>query len=142
MVEIHRQARIIRLFRATDVLGQGLANSWVATAGYVGATVLVKKALDQERLISAEQDPQGVLVMNIHKSKGKEFDGVVLVEGAFKSFFSTIEGRSRHIRIAAVYFAWRSREPERVSLSLGLPVRPRYAMAEASFGDHRLGWCA
>ncbi|MGJ4918953.1 ATP-dependent helicase [Bradyrhizobium sp. SZCCHNR3003] len=85
--EIQRQVRLVRLFRATDALGQGLAESWVATGGYSGATVLVKKVLDQERLISAEQDPQGVLVMNIHKSKGKEFDGVILVEGAFKSLF-------------------------------------------------------
>jgi len=86
-VEIERQVRLVRLFRATDALGQGLAASWVATGGYAGATVLVKRVLDQERLISAEQDPKGVLVMNIHKSKGKEFDGVILVEGAFKSFF-------------------------------------------------------
>ena len=47
----------------------------------------MKKVLDQERLISAELEPQGLLVMNIHKSKGKEFDGVIIVEGAFKSFF-------------------------------------------------------
>jgi DNA helicase-2/ATP-dependent DNA helicase PcrA len=87
LVEIQRQVRLVRLFRATDALGQGLAESWVATGGYAGATVLVKKVLDQERLISAELEPQGVLVMNIHKSKGKEFDGVILVEGAFKSFF-------------------------------------------------------
>lgn len=87
LVEIQRQVRLVRLFRATDALGQGLADSWVATGGYAGATVLVKKVLDQERLISAELEPQGVLVMNIHKSKGKEFDGVILVEGAFKSSF-------------------------------------------------------
>lgn len=87
LAEIYRQVRLVRLFRATDALGQGLAGSWVATGGYVGATVLVKKVLDQERLISAELEPQGLLVMNIHKSKGKEFDGVILVEGAFKSFF-------------------------------------------------------
>jgi DNA helicase II / ATP-dependent DNA helicase PcrA len=87
LFEIQRQVRLVRLFRATDALGQGLAESWVATGGYAGATVLVKKVLDQERLISAELEPQGLLVMNIHKSKGKEFDGVILVEGAFKSFF-------------------------------------------------------
>jgi DNA helicase II / ATP-dependent DNA helicase PcrA len=85
--EIHRQARLVRLFRVTDSLGQGLASSWVATGSYSGATVLVKKVLDQERLVSSELELQGVLVMNIHKSKGKEFDGVILVEGAFKSFF-------------------------------------------------------
>jgi DNA helicase-2/ATP-dependent DNA helicase PcrA len=87
LVEIQRQVRLVRLFRATDALGQGLAESWVATGGYAGATVLVKKVLDQERLIFAELEPHGLLVMNIHKSKGKEFDGVILVEGAFKSFF-------------------------------------------------------
>jgi len=87
LVEIRRQVRLVRLFRATDALGQGLADSWVASGGYTGTTVLVKKVLDQERLISSEQDPQGVLVMNIHKSKGKEFDGAILVEGAFKSSF-------------------------------------------------------
>lgn len=87
LTEIQRQVRLVRLFRATDALGQGLADSWVANGAYAGATIVVKKVLDQERLISTEQDPQGVLVMNIHKSKGKEFDGVVLVEGAFKSFF-------------------------------------------------------
>ena len=85
--EIHRQVRLVRLFRATDALGQGLADTWIANGAYAGATILVKKILDQERLISSEQDPKGVLVMNIHKSKGKEFDGVILVEGAFKSFF-------------------------------------------------------
>lgn len=37
--------------------------------------------------MSAERDPQGCILMNMHKAKGKEFDGVVLVEGAFKSGF-------------------------------------------------------
>jgi DNA helicase-2/ATP-dependent DNA helicase PcrA len=60
---------------------------WVGSGTYKGASVFVKKTLDQERLISAELEPQGCLVMNIHKSKGKEFDGVVLVEGQFKSHF-------------------------------------------------------
>jgi ATP-dependent DNA helicase UvrD/PcrA len=47
----------------------------------------VKQILDQERLVAAERDPLGCVLMNMHKAKGKEFDGVVLVEGAFKSSF-------------------------------------------------------
>ena len=85
--EIAKQVRMVRLFRATDALGTGLANLWLSGGSYRTATVLVKRVLDQERLISLEDEPRGCLLMNIHKSKGKEFDGVVLVEGAFESLF-------------------------------------------------------
>lgn len=87
LADILQQVRLVRLFRATDALGQGLADMWVGSGSYRGASVFVKKTLDQERLISTELEPQGCLVMNIHKSKGKEFDGVVLVEGQFKAHF-------------------------------------------------------
>lgn len=87
LADVLQQVRLVRLFRATDALGQGLAKMWVGGGNYQGASVYVKKILDQERLISAELEPQGCVVMNIHKSKGKEFDGVVLVEGWKKSHF-------------------------------------------------------
>lgn len=85
--EIGREVKLVRLFRATDLLGRGLAELWLQAANYRSAAVLVKRVLDQERLISFEQDPVGCLLMNIHKSKGKEFDGVVLVEGEYSSLF-------------------------------------------------------
>lgn len=91
LADVLKQVRLVRLFRATDALGQGLSSMWVNTGAYRGASVFVKKTLDQERLISAELEPQGVLVMNIHKSKGKEFDGVILVEGQFKSHFFDVD---------------------------------------------------
>jgi DNA helicase-2/ATP-dependent DNA helicase PcrA len=92
--EIGRQVKLVRLFRATDTLGQGLAELWLRDGTYRSATVLIKRVLDQERLISFEQDPAGCLLMNIHKSKGKEFDGVVLVEGEWKSHFFDEEHES------------------------------------------------
>ncbi|WP_225769560.1 ATP-dependent helicase [Inquilinus sp. Marseille-Q2685] len=85
--ELFREVRLVRLFRATDALAAGLGDRWLASGSYVGASELVKRILEQERLIAAERDPQGCVLMNIHKSKGKEFDGVVLVEGAYKSSF-------------------------------------------------------
>lgn len=85
---LFREVRLVRLFRATDALASGLGDRWLALSSYAGASDLVKRTLEQERLIAAERDAQsGCILMNIHKAKGKEFDGVVLVEGAFKSGF-------------------------------------------------------
>ncbi|WP_062737792.1 UvrD-helicase domain-containing protein [Ralstonia mannitolilytica] len=85
--ELFREARLVRLFRATDALASGLGERWLALSSYAGASELVKRILEQERLVAAERDPQGCILINMHKAKGKEFDGVVLVEGAFKSSF-------------------------------------------------------
>ena len=86
--EVFREVRLVRLFRATDALASGLRERWLASSSYAGASYIVKRILEQERLIAAERDSQsGCILMNMHKAKGKEFDGVVLVEGAFKSGF-------------------------------------------------------
>lgn len=87
LAELFREVRLVRLFRATDALASGLGEQWLALGSYAGVSDLVKRILEQERLIAVERDPQGCVLMNMHKSKGKEFDGVVLVEGAFKSGF-------------------------------------------------------
>ena len=86
--ELFREVRLVRLFRATDALASGLGQRWLASSSYAGASDLVTRILEQERLIAVERDFQsGCILMNMHKAKGKEFDGVVLVEGAFKSSF-------------------------------------------------------
>ena len=88
--ELFREARMVRLFRATDALGSGLADLWLNTGHYGGAVSLVTNTLEYERLIAADQEPRGCILMTIHKSKGKEFDGVVLVEGQYSGvFFNT-----------------------------------------------------
>jgi DNA helicase-2/ATP-dependent DNA helicase PcrA len=85
--ELFREAKMMRLFRATDELGSALADKWLDQGNYKGVVTLVKRILDRERLLSAERDPKGCVLMTLHKSKGKEFDGVVLVEGAYASTF-------------------------------------------------------
>jgi DNA helicase II / ATP-dependent DNA helicase PcrA len=85
--EVFRDARMVRLFGATDVLGKGLANMWMEKGSYLGAASFVERTLQYERLIADDRNSEGCLLMNMHKSKGKEFDGVVLVEGMMNSFF-------------------------------------------------------
>jgi DNA helicase-2/ATP-dependent DNA helicase PcrA len=85
--ELFREAKMMRLFRATDAIGSGLGDLWLAKGDYSGAAMLVKRILDRERLLSSERDPKGCVLMNLHKSKGKEFDAVVLIEGLYSSTF-------------------------------------------------------
>lgn len=93
LADIAKDVRLIRLFRASDALGQGLSERWLTTGAYLGAAILVKRILDRERLLSADRDPEGCVLMTMHKSKGKEFDGVVMVEGPFEApFFNLREG--------------------------------------------------
>jgi len=80
-------ARFTRLFGATDEIGGRLAHQWNDTGTYANAGNIVRRAIDAGRVMSEAQEPRGCLVMNIHKSKGKEFDGVVLVEGRYAGVF-------------------------------------------------------
>jgi DNA helicase-2/ATP-dependent DNA helicase PcrA len=84
---IFQEARMVRLFRASDTLAMALAGRWIERTTYEGAARMIRSVLDQERLIGLESDPKGVSLMTMHKSKGKEFDGVVMVEGVYSSPF-------------------------------------------------------
>lgn len=100
--------------------------TWIANGDYAGAVDLVKRILDRERLISADRDPQGCVVMTIHKAKGKEFDGVVLVEGSFASqFFDTNRERPPYEKSRRLLRVGITRARHKVTL-----VRPQ--------GAHRL----
>lgn len=85
--EISRQARLIRLLKATDVLAWALLGAWNGSHSYLDAAGAVRAALADEALNVARYDPPPVSVMTMHKSKGKEFDAVVIVEGQHQGQF-------------------------------------------------------
>lgn len=84
---VFTHARFTRLFGATDEIGGQLAQQWDATSSYLRASAIVKRAIDAGRIAGDARQPNGCIVMSLHKSKGKEFDGVLIVEGAFAGVF-------------------------------------------------------
>ena len=74
-------AKFVRLFRATDEIGDLLVSAWDLRGTYRRATDLVRRMLNVVKLQSDQRDPRGCVLMTIHKAKGKEFDGVLLIEG-------------------------------------------------------------
>lgn len=123
--ELFREARMVRLFRATDALGAGLSEAWLDGGNYARAADLVKRILDRERMLAADRDPQGCVLMTIHKCKGKEFDGVVLVEGSYASqFFDTGREPAPYRESRRLLRVGITRARSRVAI-----IRPRGAIA-------------
>jgi DNA helicase-2/ATP-dependent DNA helicase PcrA len=79
--DIYGMARLLRLLRATDALAWGLNGIWDGEASYPGAADTVRRILSDELINGRATEPHPVTLMNMHKSKGKEFDGVIIAEG-------------------------------------------------------------
>jgi len=60
-------------------ISANLVARWDLTQSYTLARVAVDLALAQDLIVDGADDPDGVQVMTIHKSKGKQFDGVIVL---------------------------------------------------------------
>jgi DNA helicase-2/ATP-dependent DNA helicase PcrA len=74
-------AKYLRFLRRGTQLRLKLAGLWKSNGSYTGAAAAVQNAFIQEHFVAKSQEPRGVHVMTIHKSKGKEFDEVIIYEG-------------------------------------------------------------
>ena len=76
-------------------------------------------------LQSDQRDPRGCVLMTIHKAKGKEFDGVLLVEGQYRgSFFRDQETEAQRAAARRLLFVGITRARHQVVI-----VRPLGASA-------------
>jgi DNA helicase II / ATP-dependent DNA helicase PcrA len=60
-------------------IGAGLSGAWEQTSTYASARDILDNALAQDLILDGVDDPDGIQVMTIHKSKGKQFDGVIVL---------------------------------------------------------------
>lgn len=100
--EIYQNARAVRLFRAADEIGGRLREEWDRSGTYGKASQIVRRALEASLISGEQREPRGCVVMTLHKSKGKEFDGAILVEGEFNGqFFGERDERDKPLYQAA-----------------------------------------
>jgi DNA helicase II / ATP-dependent DNA helicase PcrA len=60
-------------------IGANLSTAWDRSATYFHARDALDLALAQDLILDGVDDPDGIQVMTIHKSKGKQFDGVIVL---------------------------------------------------------------
>lgn len=74
---------------------------WAQDGQYTNARDVLDLALAQDQILGGVDDPPGVQVMTIHKSKGKQFDGVIVVR----------EGRHDGQRQVSSFVWWHDAPP-------------------------------
>ncbi len=81
-IQIADDARFLRLLHKGALLRSRLNELWRKSGSYIGAAAAVRDALVQEHFSASIKEWRGIHVMTIHKSKGKEFNEVIIYEGA------------------------------------------------------------
>jgi DNA helicase-2/ATP-dependent DNA helicase PcrA len=85
-------------FQRGQNIAAGLAELWQNQGHYMKARAALDNALAQEQLLAGSNDLHGIHVMTIHKSKGKEFDGVIILDDGNNSPFLFCREPSPYVR--------------------------------------------
>jgi DNA helicase II / ATP-dependent DNA helicase PcrA len=77
----------LRLLRRGSQIADAFSVLWRTHGSYLGSIDAFDRAVADEHLSQNYFEPSGCLVMNMHKSKGKEFDAVIIIENPYNASF-------------------------------------------------------
>lgn len=78
--EVGREVRFARFIERGESLRMKLAEVWRDKGSYENALTLIRDAFVREHFSTSSKPESGIVVMNMHKAKGKQFDEVIMYE--------------------------------------------------------------
>ncbi len=108
---VFEDAKYLKLLNRGAILSERLSEVWRLKNNYENATAMIDDALTQEHFSMTSRKWHGIFIMTIHKSKGKEFDEVIIWDEQYRPLVSTnsIPARVQQDRIVLRVAATRAR---------------------------------
>lgn len=97
LTQVGKDAKYLRLLHRGATLRARLGEIWRANSSYRGSADAVREALLQEHFAASTKDWRGVHVMTIHKSKGKEFEEVIIYEDSHQGRIARVNANEREL---------------------------------------------
>ena len=96
---VAEESRNLRLLERGRWTRLSQSEDWSSYAGYPNALALTKSAFVQDYFATSSKPEVGVIVMNLHKAKGKQFDETVMFEGwpRFARGVGMVSNKGRYI---------------------------------------------
>ncbi|MFZ5649667.1 MAG: UvrD-helicase domain-containing protein [Bacillota bacterium] len=87
LVAIDHDLQYLMVFNRGKRIASGLLSVWDEHGSYSFARQALDEALTEDQILSGGEDLTGIHVMTMHKSKGKQFDAVIILRDTYSSPF-------------------------------------------------------